>query len=232
MKTTLAQKILKWLEQLRFKGELPAGVELLEPYRPNTEALQLARTFYHKYYDDQKPRRLILGINPGRLGGGTTGIPFSDTRRLSEFCNITTSFRLHEPSSVFFYDVVAAAGGPAAFYHSFFVGAVCPLGLVQKTGSAVKNCNYYDSPEIFKVIEEFIVENLQAQIDLGMDSDEAICLGLGKNYQCLQRINQKHHFFRKITPLEHPRFIMQYRSRQKEEYVRKYLAVLGQKSVL
>ncbi|MBE7437495.1 MAG: DUF4918 family protein [Spirochaetales bacterium] len=231
MKTTLAQKILHWLENLQFKGKLPASIEILSPYAPGSEALQIARTFYHKYYTAPGPRRLILGINPGRLGGGTTGIPFSDTRRLREFCNISTSFQLYEPSSVFFYEVVSASGGAEKFYHSFFVGATCPLGLIKKEFGTIKNCNYYDSPEILQSLLPFIVENLKAQLAM-VDSREVFCLGRDKNYTFLKKLNRTHGFFERITPLDHPRFIMQYRSRNRADYVQKYLAALGQEGVL
>lgn len=59
---------------------------------------------------------LMLGINPGRLGAGSTGICFTDTKR----CEADLGFpvegmRTHEPSSDFFYRVVRAAGGAEAF---------------------------------------------------------------------------------------------------------------------
>ena len=38
--------------------------------------------------------------------------------------------------------------------------------------------------------------------------------------------NKKYHFFKEIIPLEHPRFIMQYNSKRKDEFIMKYLNAL------
>jgi hypothetical protein len=39
-------------------------------------------------------------------------------------------------------------------------------------------------------------------------------------------LNEKYRFFKKIFALEHPRFIMQYRARKKDEFVEKYVNLL------
>jgi len=49
----------------------------MNPFRENPEALIVSGKFYKKYYNDNNPRFLILGINPGRFGAGVTGIPFT-----------------------------------------------------------------------------------------------------------------------------------------------------------
>jgi len=48
----------------------------MNPFREFEQTLVVADEFYHKYYNDYNSRLLILGINPGRFGGGLTGIPF------------------------------------------------------------------------------------------------------------------------------------------------------------
>jgi hypothetical protein len=63
-------------------------------------------------------------------------------------------------------------------------------------------------------------------IDLGIDRDTCFCLGTGENARFLKRLNNDHGFFRKIIPLEHPRFIMQYKSAAKGLYIEKYIKVL------
>lgn len=50
-----------------------------------------------------------------------------------------------------------------------------------------------------------------------------------KNYEFLKEINEKYCFFDKIIPLEHPRFIMQYHSKEKEYYLDKYVNALTKK---
>ena len=52
------------------------------------------------------------------------------------------------------------------------------------------------------------------------------CIDSGKNYEFLLKINKEHNFFKKIIPLEHPRFIMQYNLKNKDLYLKKYLNAL------
>ena len=42
------------------------------------------------------------------------------------------------------------------------------------------------------------------------------------------QINEKYGFFDKIIPLEHPRFIMQYNSKNKDFFVEKYMKALSE----
>jgi len=128
----LSDKINAFNKDLHFEGSLPGSIGILNPFKEEA-VYRTACHFYDKYYNDDRPRKLILGINPGRLGAGATGIPFTDPKRLREVCGL--SFEgplLHEPSSVFVYDVIAAYGGPESFYSAFYINSVCPLGFVIK----------------------------------------------------------------------------------------------------
>mgnify|MGYP003488260288 FL=1 len=69
----------------------------------------------------------------------------------------------------------------------------------------------------------FIIRSIKQHIALGIHTDICFCLGSGKNEKILNRLNEKHSFFKKIVALEHPRFIMQYKSKQMQEYISKYL---------
>jgi hypothetical protein len=89
------------------------------------------------------------------------------------------------------------------------------------------NYNYYDSKALTKAVEPFIIEKLKEQISFGADTDLAYCLGTGKNFKYLEQLNQQHHFFKTIIPLEHPRYIMQYKNKDKDLYVGKFLEALG-----
>ncbi|NJK87700.1 MAG: DUF4918 family protein [Bacteroidales bacterium] len=81
---------------------------------------------------------MILGINPGRHGAGVTGITFTDTKRLWEKCGIKAEGRVtHEPSSVFFYEIIDAFGGVEKFY-SHFMSQPCALWVSQKLHPMVK----------------------------------------------------------------------------------------------
>lgn len=224
---TFADKVMRFNRQLVYTGEpLPAGIRIMNPFREFPQVLPIADTFYHKYYNDHKPRHLILGINPGRFGGGITGIPFTDPKRLVTECGIPYEGKAaHEPSSVFIYDMIHAYGGSEAFYRDFYINSLCPLGFtITDAAGREKNYNYYDSRELTDAVTGFIVEHIRKQIALGVYTDTCFCLGTGKNEQFLRRLNETHGFFRHIIALEHPRFVMQYKSAGKQLYIDKYVA--------
>jgi len=187
--------------------------------------MELSAQFYVKYYSDNNPRKIILGINPGRHGAGLTGIPFTDTIRLTEKCGIAVkNLSSYEISSVFIYKMIDAFGGPEEFYNKYYINSVCPLGFVKSNEKGREvNYNYYDSRELMKLIHDFIFESLKKQLNLGISMDTSFCLGTGKNFRFLSQLNQDHRFFRKIVPLEHPRYIMQYKSGDIGSYIDSYL---------
>lgn len=222
---TFAQHIIEFNQSLEYRGTLPSGIRIMNPFRENDEALEVSSAFYRKFYDDHRQRRMILGINPGRFGAGVTGIPFTDTKRLQDVCGISFQGRqTHETSSVFVYDVIHAYGGAVKFYSDFYIGAVCPLGFVKSdTKGKEKNYNYYDSKELTELVYPFIVESIRKQLDFGISREVCFCFGTGRNEKFLRMLNEVHSFFGKIIALEHPRFIMQYKARSKQRYIDKYL---------
>jgi hypothetical protein len=222
---TFAESVIAFNQSLEFNDPLPAGISIMNPFKENDQILPLSSTFYRKYYSDNRSRHLILGINPGRFGAGVTGIPFTDTKRLNDPCGIAYSGKAtHEPSSVFVYEVIEAYGGPEAFYSDFYINSVFPLGFTIRDGSGKeKNYNYYDSRELTAAVYDFGVENLRKQLGMGIETDICYCFGTGKNEKFISALNEKCGFFREIIALEHPRFIMQYKSKSKQEYIEKYL---------
>ncbi len=226
-----ARQILEFYQSLNLENsQLPAGVEVMNPYQEAGEEVpQVISQFYHKFYNDNQNRGLILGINPGRMGAGLTGIPFTDSYRLEEHCGIPFPGQTRETSSLFVYDVIEAYGGAQKFYHDWFIGAVSPLGFIHKNakGNWV-NYNYYDNKELEKAVRPFIVENLRRQREICGMPGHCIVLGTGKNFQYLKRLNEKVKLFDRITPLEHPRYIMQYKLKKKAEYCDKFLGILQQ----
>ncbi|WMJ74612.1 DUF4918 family protein [Cytophagaceae bacterium ABcell3] len=226
---SFADKLIAYNELLEYTGPLPANIRVMNPFQESVQALEISSAFYQKFYSDNQPRRLIIGINPGRFGGGVTGIPFTDTKRLQSECGIPYEGKdTYEPSSVFVYDVINAYGGAEAFYKKFLVHAVFPLAIT-KVGENGKetNFNYYDSRELKDAVYDFTVRHIKRLIAMGMNTEKCYCLGTNKNFKFLQKLNKEHHFFKDIIPLEHPRFIVQYKSRYKQEYIDKYLEVLG-----
>lgn len=225
---TFGEKIIQYYFNLSFDGLLPDGISVMNPIRESESIREICKLFYTKYYSDNKKRKLILGINPGRLGAGATGIPFTDTKRLNEICNISNNdFKTHEPSSVFVYDVINAYGGPEKFYGDYYINSVCPLGFTVKGNHQKEiNYNYYDKVELQKSVLEFIKWNLKTQLEMGCHNEICFCLGTGKNFKFLSGLNKEEKYFKSIVPLEHPRYIMQYKSKQKEAYIKAFIEKL------
>ena len=226
-----ADKILRFNQELNLTSKLPSGFEVMNPFRgENSEVIdRISSQFYRKFYSDKRPRNLILGINPGRLGAGSTGLPFTDTKRLNADCGIPfEEFSTHEPSSVFVYKVVNAWGGPEKFYSHFYINSVCPLGFLikNKKGNLV-NANYYDDMGLYKAVKPFIIEALKEQVSFGVNTDKVWCLGTGKNFKFLKELNNEIKLFGEIIPLEHPRYVVQYKSKLMPEYVEKFLTLLA-----
>lgn len=218
-----SKSILGFLRTLELDVTLPDGVEILNPYKQDS-IFTYVEKFYNKYYHDHSERVLIAGINPGRLGGGLTGIPFTDPVKLEDECGIENDMpRKKELSADFVYQVISAYGGKGKFYQRFYITSVCPLGFI-KGG---KNLNYYDLRTLQEAVLPFIVQSLKAQIDFGLNREVAYCLGEGKNYKFLALLNQREHFFDRIVPLPHPRFIMQYRRKHLAGFIGDYIAQLN-----
>lgn len=194
----------------------------MNPYT-DAHARGCVRAFLDRYFSDNVKRVLVFGINPGRFGAGITGVTFTDPVALAEKCGIENDLpRRQELSSIFIYDVIEKCGGAREFYRRFFLTAVSPLGFTRNGN----NLNYYDDPALARAVTPFITNTIEQQIALGGRRDRAIVLGVGKNQRFLQKLNEEHSFFDRIDALEHPRWIMQYRRRQIEKYVAKYLKAL------
>lgn len=217
-----SDQVLRFYQSLKVPGHLPRGYEVLFPFGdPLVKGLM--QRFYQKYYRDQRPRILLLGINPGRYGAGVTGINFTAPRQLRNDCGIPHPLGdQSELSAEFIYSVIRAYGGPRMFYRHFFIGAVCPLGFVHKG----INKNYYDHPLLQRRVTPFILERMEQMAAWPVSHSVGICIGEGKNYQFLNRWNEKYCWFGQLIPLPHPRFIMQYRSRSRGAYVDRYLETL------
>ena len=228
---TFADRAIAYTRQLNYTGNpLPPQIIVMNPFVEGSETMRVVAEFYTKYYNDNQPRHIILGINPGRFGGALTGIPFTDPKRLVSELGIAYNGKpAHEPSSVFVYEMIKAYGGAEAFYDDFYINSICPLGfaIVDEKGKP-KNYNFYDSRELQNAVYDYMVKNVLKQIDLGVNTDLCFCFGTGKNMEFLSKFNAKHGFFKKIIYLEHPRFIMQYKYKTRELYIDKYLKAFSQ----
>ncbi len=225
----LADQLLKEVFAFNLKKvQLPVGVGVLDPFNGEHagQVRELVDLFHRKYYSDSVPRMLMLGINPGRLGAGSTGICFTDTKRCEADLGLPVQgMRTHEPSSDFFYRAIRAAGGAQAFYSKMYVQAICPLGFTRMGPKGTPlNLNYYDDAGLQEAITPVVTRWIKKLIATGMRTDIACCIGTGKNLAYLSKLNGQHGFFEHIVPLEHPRFVMQYRYKRIGEYVDKYVS--------
>ena len=221
--STWSEDLFSYYTSLNYPADLPHNIEWLFPQK-DPEVQDIVKRFLAKYYKDHKKRRLLLGINPGRFGAGVTGVNFTAPNQLKEVCGIEHSFKPRsELSAEFIYSVIEAYGGAEKFYSHFFIGSVCPLGFVQ----GGKNLNYYDDKELWKTVKPFIVESISKLCSFNIDHQVCICIGGEKNFRFLSGLNNEHHWFEKIVTLPHPRFIMQYKRKHVEEYIKIYLEVLA-----
>ncbi len=206
---------------------LPPNTAVMNPYRDRPEVDRILNLFYSRYYGDQAPRGLILGINPGRKGAGQTGIPFTDTPALHEHCGLETNIDTKETSADFVYRLIESYGGPQVFYRDWLIGAACPLGFTHRNaqGNWV-NWNYYDDAVLWKNLRPFMAQQLQKQWEICGRPKQAVVWGKGKNWEFVNKLNRELKLFDALIALEHPRFVMQYRRKRLAEYLQKFVEVL------
>lgn len=233
----LADRLLKHVLSFSLSGvAIPKDVSILDPFHGerSAEVRRIVTTFHRTFYGDERQRVLMLGINPGRLGAGSTGLSFTDTKRCESDLGIPINgLRTHEPSSDFFYRMIRAAGGAQRFYGQVYVHAICPLGFVKhQGGGTVTNLNYYDDHALETAVTPFIEHWMRLLVSCGMRTDVAFCIGTGKNAIYFTQLNERLRLFDRIVPLEHPRYVIQYKAKQLDQYIAKYLRALHDAGVL
>ncbi len=228
MPLTFGDKVIAFNHQLHYPGKLPDGFQVINPYLNHPETLRVMQQFYHQYYNDFNNRKFMIGINPSRHGAGVTGVPFTDTKRLQSVCGIEmSSVHTHEISSVFMYDFIAEYGGANQFYKDFYINSPFPLAIVKQTKDGkYLNANYYDDPVLFEMVKDFMIASLKSHISLGLDTSDVFILGK-KNASFIQKLNNEAKLFDRLTTLEHPRFIQQYKFRERQNYIDKYILALN-----
>ena len=215
---TIAYNTINYFTKLKSPVKLPSGIGILNPYE-NDEVKATIKEFYQKFYGDDRKRIFILGINPGRFGGGLTGISFTDPVALRKHCGIDNQLgNKEELSSKFIYEAIKHFGGVKKFFSKFFLSAIFPLALI-KDGN---NFNYYDDKKLFLSLKPHLLNSLKAQVKFGADRRIVICLGR-KNADYLRIMNDELGLFKRIEVLDHPRFIMQYKKKKLDDYLKQYL---------
>lgn len=229
MDKSFAHQVIEFNRNLQYSGKLPDDFQVINPYLDNPETMVVMQKFYRKYYNDSNQRKFLIGINPSRHGAGVTGVPFTDTKRLESICGIKMeSDHTHEISSVFIYDIIAAYGGADEFYRDIYINSLFPLAIVRKSKGSWINANYYDDKELFNDVKDFMIDSLRKHLSLNLDTSEVFILGK-KNADFISKLNKEAHLFEKMTVLEHPRFIQQYKSKEKDLYIDKYILALKNK---
>lgn len=222
MPRTFASRVLAFYDRLTPPPLAGLGVQALFPFRDPVVRSCMA-AFYRRFFSDTVPRVYLIGINPGRFGGGTTGVPFTDPVSLERQCGIANPMvKRRELSAEFIEALIDRFGGPETFYGSYFITAASPVGFTRKG----RNYNYYDNPRLLSALRPFIVQSLRAQLAFGARRDVAVVLGTGKNLAALTRLNEDERLFARLVEVEHPRFIMQYRRPHVSRFLDKYEALL------
>ncbi|ACF14140.1 conserved hypothetical protein [Chloroherpeton thalassium ATCC 35110] len=215
---TFGEKALSFFKTISLDANLLGEVEVMNPYQ-DLAVLACVQAFFEKYYDDFQKRIFVWGINPGRHGGGVTGIPFTDPFALSEFLGISHSLAgQRELSSQFIYQFIAHFGGASAFYQKFYINSLSPLGFIQNG----KNYNFYDNATLQNKLTPFIEKSISSQMAFGAERRVTILLGTGKLLKFFERLNAKHLFFERVLAVEHPRFVMQYKRKSLDQFLEKY----------
>ncbi|HLF35508.1 MAG TPA: uracil-DNA glycosylase family protein [Cyclobacteriaceae bacterium] len=219
---TFGKKILQFYKRLEIPYYPKDQFEIMVPF-DNREVRDICSRFYEKYYNDNRERIFLIGINPGRFGAGITGLPFIDPINLEKSLGITNSFKKkHELSSQFIFSVIRGAGGADNFFSRFYLTAVSPIGFI-RTG---KNINYYELEFIRNKWKPFFIKCLESQVGAGGNREKAFILGQGENNTYFKKLNDEYGFFSELVSLPHPRWVMQYRFRQKSYFANKYIKKL------
>jgi hypothetical protein len=219
---TFAERATKYFSSLKLPRRLPKEISVINPYETK-KVKEAVILFFRKYFDDNENRVFVFGINPGRFGGGLTGISFTDPVALREECGIENDLGdRQELSSKFIYKMIKEYGGVKKFYSKIFITALYPLAII-KDG---KNYNYYDSLKLYESLKTQIALAIKEQTRFGADKRFAVCLGK-KNAKFFNEINKEHNYFEELRVLDHPRFIMQYRSKEVNNYVADYIKALS-----
>ncbi len=128
-------------------------IEILSDFLDNEINI---RKFYVKYVENNNPKIVLCGINPGRFGAGKTGVSFLDFQSLQKILpNISRND--HEKSGSFFYGVIEEIGVDK-FYKNVYVTNLSCVGF--QNLKTKKNMNYYQicSKIQYELFDNFIKE--------------------------------------------------------------------------
>jgi len=219
---SFADKAINYFLDLKAPPDLPQNIKMINPFQ-KTDVKTVVKQFFKKYFDDSHSRLFLFGINPGRFGGGLTGIAFTDPVALRGDCGIKNNLgNKKELSSKFIYQLISESGGVREFFSKIYLTALYPLAILRNG----KNYNYYDEVVFYKALKPHIIIAIKGQVKFGARKDIAISLGK-RNAKYLKEINAQYNFFAEIKVLDHPRYIMQYKLKYLDKYLREYLSAVN-----
>jgi hypothetical protein len=223
---SFADKVLQFNKSLDFKGKLPKGISIMNPFREDKKVNRVASQFYKKYYDDNGDPPYDTRHQPRQVRRRRNRYSFHRSETVGRKMRHPFHGELkHEPSSVFIYEMIDAFGGAESFYKQFYINSICPLGFTATNARGKEvNYNYYDSKELIAAVYDFMCDSISKQIAFGIDTGTGFCFGTGKNEKFLRELNEEKKYFKNIVALEHPRFIVQYKSKTKQDYIDKYVS--------
>jgi len=209
----IQQNLDRYLSDSEFQRCLGKhGICVIADFKHNLSGIE---AFWQRYWQDDLPRVMLCGINPGRFGAGQTGIPFVDFQSLSRLIPDVTR-QDAEKSATFFFKV-AEAFGLEQFFRTFYISNVSSVGYLDSKG---KNLNYHDLPrEALDIVERNFNEEIEFVqpthiISLSKEAHATIRRCLPEQIECRFR-------------LPHPSWIMTYRQSEQTRWVDKYLEVLN-----
>jgi len=186
-----------------------AGVEILDSF---LEHRDIATAFNARVYGDHVPKVALVGINPGRLGAGKTGVPFLDMRSLKKILP-DLEHDDAERSAEYFFSVVESIG-VEKFYKKFYVTNVSPVGFSKDK----KNLNFDALPQL---AQECVFVNFRTEIEQ-VGPQRIITMGSVVNEAMLKLFGDS---FGPIPNLAHPNYCAFPKNREKQK--KKYLEVMS-----
>ena len=76
--------------------------------------------------------------------------------------------------------------------------------------------------ELEKELTPYIKTQFERQLKF-LRRDVAFVVGKGKNLKFLEKLNKSEGYFEKLEVLPHPRWVMQYRLKQKQEFIAEFV---------
>ena len=181
---TISDQVIDFYKSFPKTDLFDNAIQLHNPFDAPSRRT-LIEYFYSKYFNDEKSRVHVLGINPSRLSKSSTGINYTDGYSLEAFCEIPNDFsKTRELTSEFFYEMITQAGGVDKFYANVFPWAALPVAIT-KEGSY---SNYYEFDR--KEISELVRMNI-AWLEALPRVGKLIVLGIGENKQYIEGLPEE-----------------------------------------